>query len=954
MSQQKNKKRSVKTEKKAISLFEIFLMVISVVTFAYFVGEEFDVVRAEGGPAADKECNDFCVAPRKPGTTQYLSGLCKAESECDSSTERAFTTKDWFYCKSPNYCCCKLKTEATDTSGATATTGGTCKNNPDIKIDSTGKIYFIYGKANQWCSSTTYVAISSTRINREDKCGMWYAKEGNVWKYHIGSTVGDVDATSEGSLLSTWNKLAGDALVCWNDVNGRTQQQLLSQCAMDCGAGGFTKGGECQDWNTCKSLNGHFLGNLKEHGCTTAPKEQCCCKVSTSSEKGNLVNPEEVLSTFDKYGCGKIPLVNGGGVCVETRKCVGDYEVVQGLCVEGLGWECCRKKSTTTTQQDKTGTTEGLLGVPIGPNEAVGNIFEGFLWAGMVYTGTKIVGPMLGFGENEVDAGALALSAGVWVGKTIYNFAAVKDSAAAWNAGLWGAGVALVVFAFVYSKESQEIITFNCLPWQAPAKGNDCHKCNEQGVLPCTEYQCRSLGQACQILNKGTKQEKCEWVNENDVKFPIIEPLEDVLTEGYKYTPDNRISPPDRGVNIELKGSTTKCVKAFTPLTFGISTNEPAKCKLDTLKKNTFEEMSLFFSGGLLIENHSYTLSLPGVEAMESEGLTIQNDGKYSLHIRCEDANGNSNTADFVFSFCVEKGPDTTPPLVVKTSILSGNPIAAGQTNASIEVYVNEPVEGCKWDHIDQSYENMINTMDCTRAAEIGDVNDQGLYTCKTRLNGLKDEQENNFYFRCEDKAGNIDRESYKYMLLGTKPLVIDSVLPNGTIKDSTINVQVTLEAHTFAGYKDGEADCYYSTTGDDDSYIKFYNTHSFQHSQDLYLPEGDYEYFIRCLDLAGNSDTKSTSFTVKSDVDAPLVVRAYHEESNLKIITDKQAKCVYDLNDCTYMFDDGVEMTAIDNVNHYTSWNTDNNFYIKCQDVNGNLPNPDECSIIIRPYSGY
>jgi hypothetical protein len=132
-----------------------------------------------------------------------------------------------------------------------------------------------------------------------------------------------------------------------------------------------------------------------------------------------------------------------------------------------------------------------------------------------------------------------------------------------------------------------------------------------------------------------------------------------------------------------------------------------------------------------------------------------------------------------------------------------------------------------------------------------------------------------------------------------------------------------------------------------------FYNTSSFEHSQDLWLVDGEYEYIIKCLDLGGNSDTEIVHFTVESDRFSPIVVRAYHVENYLKLITNEPAECRYDTKyssaPCDYTFEDGTEMVSVNNTEHYTDWNPQAIFYIKCQDVYGRQPDSG-CSIIIKP----
>jgi len=594
-------------------------------------------------------------------------------------------------------------------------------------------------------------------------------------------------------------------------------------------------------------------------------------------------------------------------------------------------------------------------------------IISGAQWALTAYYVVGMIGNAAGWDEAKTEAASLAAAAGFGVGKA----ASVFFGEGGWwgtkmGTGLWGAtgigiAVAVAVYYTQYEEEKTETITFTCKPWDAPTGGDYCEECNKQGELPCSEYQCRSLGQSCQLVNPGTDEEKCVWVNRNDVEYPIIEPWVDALLDDYRYRPDNTISPPDRGVIIWNDGSTTGCAKAFTPLTFGITLDEPAKCKIDFLRKDTFDEMGYYFGGSSLLRyNHTQVMSLPGSSAFASENLTIQNDGDYELYVRCQDANGNHNTANFVFKYCVQKGPDTTPPLIVTTNLLNGMPIAHNTSSIDLEVYVNEPVPadgGCKWSRVDQSYDDMEeSSMACS--SRIFEMNAQMLYTCSTTLTGLKNEFENEFYFRCKDNAGNVNKESYEFSLIGTQPLVISDIGPNGTIKDSTELVKVTLEAETSAGYKEGEATCYHSETGDDDDYVMFLYENAdnlgHKHSQDLWLPEGDYEYFIKCCDLGGNTDIKTVSFHVESDSESPIIVRAYHEETYLKLITNEEAECVYDTTNCNYLFGDGITIAVRDETSHFTDWNTKINFYIKCRDEYGNQPDPDKCSMIVKPVKIY
>ena len=599
---------------------------------------------------------------------------------------------------------------------------------------------------------------------------------------------------------------------------------------------------------------------------------------------------------------------------------------------------------------------------------AVDGITASAAWAISVYFGVKLIAGMLGADENLAEAlgKSAAVGVGIYQGTSYFqqaaqlpdstNLAWFKDSGilAGKDAGTYlGLAVGVAIFLATYKKTYQEERTFECDVWDAPAGGNDCEKCNQQGDLPCSEYQCRSLGQSCQLLNKGTGKEQCAWVNKNDVNPPIITPWEEALTPDFKYTPDNAISPPDRGVKITNQESTTGCVKAFTPLSFGVTLDEPAKCKLDYIRKQNFSDMQFHFGGSVLSKyNHTQIMSLPGPSALKAENITIENDGEFEIYTRCQDSNGNSNTANFLFKFCVEKGPDTTPPLIVTTNLLNNMPISYNQTEIeNFEVYTNEPAN-CKWSHLDQSYDNMEETMSCS--SSVLDMNAQMLYKCSSTLTGLKNRQDNKFYIRCKDQPTktedrNENKESYEFTLIGTQPLVIDSVLPNETIKDSTDSVKVTLEAKTSAGYDEGNSTCYYSETEDD--YVMFFDTNSYKHSQELWLTGGSYNYFIKCVDLGGNADTKKVNFDVETDRASPIVARVYHEETYLKLVTTEEAKCVYDTKNCNYLFDEGVSFKVIDKINHFVDWDTKKKLYIKCKDEYDNQPSPSQCSIVAKAF---
>ena len=602
----------------------------------------------------------------------------------------------------------------------------------------------------------------------------------------------------------------------------------------------------------------------------------------------------------------------------------------------------------------KPGTTwlSQLFGLPT--RGGLDALVSGLEYAGIGYLLGQIIGSIAGLDKKQTEALSAALAGGLGTWKALSTW-----SEAGWlgtHAALVGIGVGVGIFLLMYKKESKEIVTFSCMPWQAPVgkvAKNDCEICNKKEG--CSEYRCKSLGQACQLLNAGKTDEKCTWVNPKDTSSPVITTWEEVLTKGHKYSPDNTIRPPARGVKILRTGAADSCIKAFTPLEFGINVNEPAQCKIDYNHTLKFDNMAFWFGeSDLYLYNHSQKMSLPSPSAVEKAAPELKHNGTYTLYVRCQDANGNENVDEFAIRFCVEKGPDTTPPKIEGTSIANNMPVQYNKDSVELEVYVNEPAN-CKWSREDRDYNTMETEMTCNE--NVWEMNNNLVYTCKTNLTGIKNRQDNVFYFRCKDKPGANEserypnQESYKFTLKGTETLNIIDIKPNGTIKGSTDVVSVWLEVETANGYKNGEAICYYSDTQNEADYIEFRNTSTNLHKQRLDLIAGSYKYYVKCVDLGGNRDDNSTEFTVEVDKSAPVIARVYQENELLKIVTTEDSECRYDIKSCNFKFEDGVDMPYANQTSHFAEWKTENTYYIRCSDKYGNIPLSNQCSMIVRPY---
>ena len=593
-------------------------------------------------------------------------------------------------------------------------------------------------------------------------------------------------------------------------------------------------------------------------------------------------------------------------------------------------------------------------------------------WAAIAFlVGRYVLGPLFGLDVQQSQSLGWALSGG-----TAVALIAIK---AGWVGGplgaAIGAAVAFIIFITLAKKSSTDLIQLTCYEWDSQSGAEltetqmkeRCEACNKQENFGCTEYQCRSLGQGCMLIGEiGSGTELCIWNNTKDISPPLIKAWKDALKDNFTYTPDNALSPPDTGVKVIYTGNeqvTTvegmRCAPPYTPVSFGVELDEPAICKINTFNLANYSSMAdMFMTPAIRTYNHSFSLSLPSKEALEAANITVDNGGKYELFVRCQDANGNSNIGNFVFKFCISEGPDLTAPNILGTSILNNSPIGFGQASVNLSLYTNEPAD-CKWSHLDKDYESMEETMNCDKS--LSEYNANMIYTCRTNLTGLKNAQDNKFYFKCRDNSSNQNTNSQSYILniIGTRPLVIEDVSPkNGeTIEDSTESAKVELKVRTSAGYQEGKAICAFSETGNSGTYVDFfYGSYAepysqYEHTQELWLAEGDYTYYIRCRDMGGNTDDANATFNVKIDKESPMVVRVYKEDEYLKVITDESGTCVYSTYGCVYLFEDGTGLNKIDEKEFYTEWNTNVDYYIKCQDEYGNQPNPDQCSLIARPF---
>jgi hypothetical protein len=468
--------------------------------------------------------------------------------------------------------------------------------------------------------------------------------------------------------------------------------------------------------------------------------------------------------------------------------------------------------------------------------------------------------------------------------------------------------------------------TVTCGNWQPPKGGENCELCNNENT-PCSEYRCKALGAACALVNEGTGNESCVAMNVNDVNSPIVEPLEAVLRE-QGFTFEEITDQGNPGYEIKEK------IKAFTPITIGIQTDEPAQCKYSTQGALEYEAMSSFFGAEVYLYNRSATFTL-GSEAI-SEDVIAENGGVYNIYIRCSDALGNANERDYFIRFNVDASPDLTPAEIKYTSIDTGSYMPYSVNETELSLYVNEPAE-CKWAKNDTGYEYMDGEMSCVSSGFQQSSVYYGTYECSTLLTGVSDENINSYFFKCMDSAGNVNEDSYEFKTKKTEePLIIESIGPNGTIFDDTIELKV----ETADGANKGSAVCAFSPSDVEfNSMVMFAETNSTKHKQSLTLEAGQYSYYVTCQDLAGNRASNFTEFIIEVDDDRPVIEKLYVDEiySVLTIEFDEEALC--ERASEPFVYGEGISMNAGSEYDSEFDIDFDSlEYYLTCEDKYGNF----------------
>ncbi|MBT7251305.1 hypothetical protein HN604_00615 [archaeon] len=500
-------------------------------------------------------------------------------------------------------------------------------------------------------------------------------------------------------------------------------------------------------------------------------------------------------------------------------------------------------------------------------------------------------------------------------------------------------------YDWVFGSCSSINVDYSCNVWQPPVGGENCDACNHDPLKPCSKYRCETLGASCEILNEGEETDHPEEIicingGAQDSNPPIITPLYEVVSSTETYS-----SVTSNGYSVtSLSGG---CLEAYVPITFGITSDEPAICHYDS-EQSLFENMSGDLSQNIYRWNHSLSINLPDPSHGQSLGASWT--GDLDFFILCQDSNGHETPNFYKISMCVNQGPDTSAPIITGTSPESDSFVSFDMDSTDAQVYTNE-LSQCKWSLIDEPYSSMANDFSCIDS--LGFQSSPFGYVCSDIL--PTENETNQFYIRCADQQWligtsnesdiNANEVSYSYVLKKPdKKIEIDWMTPDINFEIASESVSVDLNVKTSGG-GDGHR-CYYSITEDGMNIPMFLPDENNVHSQPaLNLFPQQWTFYITCVDELGDSVEDQTSFEIIYDDNFPRIIRVWDDFGEIFLITDEPSECRYSIDSCSFNWENATSMG--DELIHVIDSVPGREYFVKCEDEFGNTPSGCSLSVV-------
>jgi hypothetical protein len=495
-----------------------------------------------------------------------------------------------------------------------------------------------------------------------------------------------------------------------------------------------------------------------------------------------------------------------------------------------------------------------------------------------------------------------------------------------------------------------------------------CESCGwGEGQPWCTEKRCQILGVNCNwIRNTSITQEngKCITVPQDDFNPPLLTSLRveyyntnDTPSIGYNSNVPKILRP-----EANILPYTMTFVKIYA------NTSERAQCKFSAIPRQNISSMSYILQGV------SYDFQNEYLYPIEHETGFVPIDrstlpATLNFYIKCKDLNGNSQSGldidTYSITFSVQEGPDTAPPeqaFFTPTGSVS-------YTNNSFELRVllrdRSGVDSCVYLNKSNNYSKMsrLGSPKSVSCYPTYDTNDCDLFNATIRMkpspiincsdygvdlasiNAIDNAGNATHYVLTQNELNIYNQQKAEYA--GTKICHLSVVCNDtvGNVKEINTSVFTSPAFNISMNFPDPSYErkprilvetnrsswCNYTISGksfDFNDPADGSQFHSIQHLEDLAI--GTYTVRAICHDLFRTIASISKQITITGDNTDPSIVRAYKEEGNIHLVTNKNAICVSVAN-CNTAYSEGEKMETIAKLDHYALWENDKTFYVRC-----------------------
>lgn len=580
-----------------------------------------------------------------------------------------------------------------------------------------------------------------------------------------------------------------------------------------------------------------------------------------------------------------------------------------------------------------SGALAGVTGILIG----VAVIFAGVMmitWADRFPVGSAAHNLLLTGGSTLMAVGTVLILAAIF-----------PIPGLGWVIG----GVALLTMGIMqllyWLTYEHEYYVVQCAPSRAPYGAANCHRCNEDPLRPCSQARCEALGLGCMFndtINWGGEPRPLGdgmcMESYNTGRQPWITNMTVIDDHGTFYkinpTPITTFAPQ----TITISRPDGSAIPDGTILFTTIHLNERSFCEWDTQSTQNITSMANHYGGGVF-----------GLEMTDPlYGASLRQNTYY---VRCVNAYGNANTAEYIFRFTTTIGPDQTPPYIIAVDPADGwefsNTMQA--QNITMTAYLGldaSPPVNCTF-----SRTNGLQSYDMMKAETAAE--------CESRLIGpnigceffnvsLIAGQENSFYIKCKDNLNNTMPDSFGVTYYPAPALVITSIDPaeGSRYPGCSLNTKQILTVTTAEGSDNGNATCQWTNWSDYTHLTYFGETHSTTHVANVTLvSSGPQTLYVECYDTAMNTARINTTFYIDVDSIAPNITRMYKDSGSLVIQTNEQATCAYNRgnggSNCSFSaihWYNAINFSTSDGFMHTTEWikiqGLGDDWYVRCYDA--------------------